>query len=88
MLRQATRDETPKTLFNPTLYDFTVQIADDANNPREYVIPAQEIEIFPAYIAEHIKKKLAEKIYLERTEGKVTKESIMPSILEEIEPAI
>ncbi|MBU6501174.1 MAG: hypothetical protein KGJ89_05405 [Patescibacteria group bacterium] len=60
-------------------------MADDNNIPHLYTLHAEEIETFPAYIARHIKKKLAEKIYLDRYGGKITKESIMPAILQEIE---
>lgn len=85
MLREIKRDETPKNLYNPLLEDFTTQIADDDNNPIMYTLHAQENESFPTYIANRILKRLAEKVYLERTKGKITKESIMPDILKEIE---
>lgn len=85
MLKEPHKDETPKSLFNPLLEDFTVQMADDDNQPHTYVLHSKKIETFPTYIANHIEKKLAETIYLERTHSKVTKESIMPSIIREIE---
>lgn len=85
MLNEPHRDETPKSLFNPLLEDFKVQMADDENKLHFYTLHSQEIETFPAYIANHIEKQLAEKIYLERTGGRQTKESIMPDIIEEIE---
>lgn len=80
-----TKDETPKSLFNPLFEDFVVQMADEENNPHIYILHAQEVETFPAYIANHIEKKLAQKIYIERTGGRITKDSIMPSIIDEIE---
>lgn len=63
-------------------------MADEKNIQHIYILHAQEIEKFPTYIANHILKILAEKIYMERTGGKVTKESVMPDIIKEIEVQI
>lgn len=84
MLKEPQRDETPTSLFNPLFEDFTVQRADDDNVVHSYTLHSQEIETFPAYIANHIKRKLAEKIYVDKYPQR-TKESIMPEILAEIE---
>lgn len=65
--------------------DFTVTYADEKNNPIPYTIHAQEIETFPHYLAEHIKKHLSMKIYNDKYSGIRTRESIMPEILKEIE---
>lgn len=88
MLREPQKDETPKSIFNPLLEDFIVTMADENNLPHIYTLHAQEIDTFPTYIANFIEKKLAEKIYVDRYGGRVTKESVMPDIIKEIEVEI
>lgn len=85
MLRQIKRDNTPTVLYNPLTEDFTVQMADEENNPHQYTIHAGEVETFPAYIANHIRKHLASKIYLDRYGARVTQDFVMPDILKELD---
>lgn len=85
MLQERKPNLTPTKLYNPTLEDFTCTFADDNNHPIPYTLHAQEIEEFPGYIADHIKKMLSMKIYNEKYSGIKTREAVMPDILKEIE---
>lgn len=64
MLPEVNRN--PKSLFNPLKDDFTVNYATDDAAPLPYTVPSLEIATFPAYIADHIAKKLAHEIVFTR----------------------
>lgn len=59
-------DITPTSIYNPMTEDFTTTYANEDNEPIPYTCPAQEISTFPAYIANKIKKNLAQVIVFKR----------------------
>lgn len=56
------RNSKPVSLYNPLRSDFTVTYATDDGPPMPYTIPSLEIKTFPSYIADHIKKHLAQEV--------------------------
>ncbi len=49
-----TRDNTPKSVFNPLDEEFVDEIRDDDNKIKKYVVPSLEIVGFPTYLADRI----------------------------------
>jgi hypothetical protein len=75
------KDETPQSVFNPLRVDFIDKIRDDNNVIREYKVRSMEIETFPAYLADRIRRDLITAIKNERKqilnqeeENKIAKE--------------
>lgn len=61
-------DTTPTYIYNPLREDFKTTFAED-RDPKEYVIHSRELAKFPKYLAEHIGKKLVQKIALSKDSG-------------------
>lgn len=81
---QNQKNETPKTLFNPTKEEFVVQLRNDDNTYSNYIIHAMDMATFPTYIADRIEKRLVDKIFFERG-VKENSEIDMAKIKEEIQ---
>jgi hypothetical protein len=81
---QITRNDTPKSIFNPLREDFTVSYLDENNKPRDYTIRSMEIETFPTYLADHIIKHLITAVQDERSLN-LTNTKLIEEIRKEIE---
>lgn len=58
-------DLTPTYLYNPTKEDFSCIHANDDNTPQTYTLPSRHIVTLPKYLADHVGRKLAQKMALE-----------------------
>jgi len=82
-----TRDETPKSLFNPLSINFKTKLRGDDNVDVEYEIPSMEIATFPAYLADRIKVDLMTAITNQRGSGLLTEEE-KNKLIDEVEVRI
>lgn len=57
-----TRNSNPVTVYNPLKNDFTVTYATDDGPPLPYTVPSLDTATFPSYIADHVKKHLAQAV--------------------------
>lgn len=56
------RNEAPKYIFNPLNEDFSVDYDVPGKGRTTFTIHAREAESFPTYIANHVKKHLANRV--------------------------
>lgn len=77
-------NNTPTSLYNPFSEDFTTLW-----DGKPYTIKSREIDTFPKWLADHIKKGLAEKYVQVNTDyPKITHEDAIAEALAEIEVPI
>lgn len=55
----------PRSLYNPTLDDITVEFDKLGENPETYTLKAGDYAEFPHYIADILEEKLVEKMLWE-----------------------
>ena len=81
--REAQSNEViTKRIYNPDSKDFTHRFGG-----KDYTVRAREIEEFPYYIANHLKKHLAFHVLVKRGQVK-QRDHYLPKIEEEIEVKI
>lgn len=82
------KDESPKSLYNPTRDDFSTTMSDDTNKIHIYTVHAGELVTYPAYIANHVAKKLAHHILGERGIKTNYHDDLQKILTEEVEVRI
>jgi len=77
------KNDTPKTIFNPSFKDIEVDYLDDNNKPTHYSLKSLMVGTYPEYLANWIINKIVDQIQNERNIAIMTEDKYA-EILSEI----